>query len=336
MASLPANPAAPASPASAPGIGIGLDAAADAVEKDPRQKDYIIDRVAPGASIQRKIKVQNTTGVVQSVRLYAGSSRIIDGSFVGDNDPSVNELTSWTSIASSQIELAPGEIASDLVTIAVPLDAAEQEHYATIWAEIRSAPSAGSSVAQASRAGIRIYLSVGGGNGPPSDFSIGAVTVERTPGGSPLITTVLTNTGGRALDIGGIASLSDGPGGMSSAPFPTARAMTLGPGETGRATISLPAAIVNGDWTAQLTFTSGLVVHEKTVKLTLVGFEASPAMQWPPITFWWMILLMLVIILLTAIAVYHRRHRAEVANAAHRADKRQSPLVGVRLAPIGD
>lgn len=249
------------------GIGIRLLDIPAATQDDPRARSYIVDRLAPGAGIHRRIQVQNNSPAAQSVRIYSGAARIQEGSFLGDNDPAVNELTTWTSVDRPQVELQPGESADVMVTIDVPADASEEEQYAAIWAEIRSAPGSGN-VIQASRVGIRIYLSVGPGNGAPADFRITSITAGRDNKGNPQVSAVLTNTGGRALDIAGDVALSKGPGGISAGPFGAQKALTLAPGEDGTVVTTLDAALPNGPWDAQMRLKSGLIEHKSGASIT--------------------------------------------------------------------
>jgi hypothetical protein len=244
------------------GIGIRLLDVPAATQHDPRARSYIVDRLAPGTGIDRRIQVQNNSAAAQSVRIYAGAAQIQEGSFVGDNDPSVNELTTWTSVDRPQVELPPGESADVLVTIDVPADASEAEQYAAVWAEVRSAPAEGTNVVQASRVGIRIYLSVGPGNGAPADFRIASITAARDAKGNPQVSAVVINTGGRALDIAGDLTLSKGPGGISAGPFGAQKALTLAPGREGTVVTTLDPALPNGPWNAQQHLNSGLVEHE--------------------------------------------------------------------------
>ncbi len=161
------------------GIGLRLLDIPTAAQDDPRAQSYVVDRLAPGTVIQRRIQVQNDSDSTQLVRIYPGAAHIEAGSFIGEDDPAVNELTTWTSVDQEQLEVAPGESADVTVTIDVPADAPEGEQYAAIWAEIRSTPNKNANIIQASRVGIRMYLSVGPGNGKPADFSIDSLTSAR-------------------------------------------------------------------------------------------------------------------------------------------------------------
>lgn len=238
---------------------------------DPRTRAYIVDRLAPGTEIRRRIQVENNTGAPQSVRLYPGAAHIQDGTFIGDAAETKNELTSWITLEQQQLNnLAPGSSADVLTTIRVPNDAPEGEQYGAIWAEMRSTTDETSKggITQVNRVGIRIYLSVGPGNGKPADFSIASLTAVRDSEGKPQLSATVTNTGGRALDILGDLTLNGGPGGLSAGPFSVQKASTIAPGKAQNVVFSLPVEIPNGPWNAKVQLRSGLLEHEATAPVT--------------------------------------------------------------------
>lgn len=273
----PATETAPADPG---GLGIRLlDIPVD-TQNDPRARTYIIDRLAPGEEINRRIKIENNTANEQTVRLYSGAARIDGGVFVGENTGVRNELSTWTTLATPEVQLPAGKSAEVMVTIAVPTDAPEGEQYGAVWAEMRSPANAGG-VVQANRVGIRVYLSVGPGNGPPADFTITSLTPARSQTGDPQLSAVVTNTGGRALDITGNLGLSAGPGGLSAGPFAVESATTVAPGKTQNVTFTLPRELPNGPWTAGIKLKSGLLEREATASITFP--EAGPGEAIAPV-----------------------------------------------------
>ncbi|MBF4618937.1 hypothetical protein ITJ44_12730 [Clavibacter sp. VKM Ac-2873] len=273
-----ASAASPA-PAMADGIGIRLLDIPVATQDDPRARSYVVDRVQPGATITRRVQVQNGTSAPQSVKVYAGGARIDGGSFVGLDGATPDELTSWIAVAQPTLQLAPGATADVPVTIAVPDDAAEGERYAAVWAEVAVPAEAGATIAAASRVGVRVYLSVGPGNGPPADFAIGSVVAGRDDAGAPRLVASVTNTGGRAVDVSGTLALSGGPGGLSAGPSPVDAVTTIAPGGTGEVAFTLAAGIPAGPWTAQLALTSGLVAHATTADVTFPDVGSTTAVQ---------------------------------------------------------
>jgi hypothetical protein len=260
-------PEAPGTP-EVGGVGIRLVDIPAATQTDPRARSYIVDNLPPGTTIERRIEVQNSTGETRSVSVYPGPASIEDGSFTGAERREQNDLSRWTSVDRPELELAAGASEQVLVTVAVPTDAPEGEQYAAVWAEIRSTATADAPIVRASRAGIRMYVSVGPGNGPAADFTIDSLTADRTGDGVPSVTATVTNTGGRALDVSGELSLSGGPSGLSAGPFTSGTSTTLAPGDTETLVVPTGTDLPDGPWTARLELTSGLVVHEISAELT--------------------------------------------------------------------
>ncbi|MFF1382186.1 hypothetical protein ACFVWT_01335 [Arthrobacter sp. NPDC058288] len=271
----------PASTAPAPaGIGIRLLDIPASTKDDPRARTYIIDRLAPGAEISRRIQVENNTGSAQMIRLYAGAARIDGGSFIGEDAGSKNDLSTWTAVGQPQVNVAAGAKAEVPVTIKVPSDAPESEQYGAVWAEVRSAAGQGG-VVQANRVGIRVYLSVGPGNGKPADFTITSLTPSRDEQGNPQLSALVTNTGGRALDVTGDLRLAAGPGGLSAGPFGIQNATTIAPGKAQNVIFTLPSELPDGPWTVNVGLRSGLMEREASAPVTFPaagpGEAVSPA-----------------------------------------------------------
>jgi hypothetical protein len=195
--------AAPIAPhAAAGGIGIRLLDAPTSAASDPRARVYIIDHVAAGTVIQRQIGVSNTTTSTAHVLLYAAGATITNGSFLGDAGQTPNALSTWTSVNPGFANIPSGAAVTATVTIAVPGNAAPGEQYAAVWAQVTSVPAPGAgNVIEVSRVGVRVYLSVGPGNAPASNFTINSLTAKRTAEGQPMVVASVDNTGGRAVDM---------------------------------------------------------------------------------------------------------------------------------------
>ena len=264
-------------PAPSGGIGIRLVDIPEATQTDPRARSYIVDNLPPGTTIERRVEVQNTTAERQSVAVYAAAAEVKDGAFTGLDRETQNELTGWIAMDTPTVDLAAGESAEVLVQIAVPADAPEGEQYAALWAEVTSAPQEGSQVITASRVGIRVYLSVGPGNGPPAAFTVGDLTAGRSGDGAPQVTADVTNTGGRALDVQGELGLTDGPGGLSAGPVSLDGTVTLAPGETAPVSVTLAPELPSGAWHARLDLKSGLVTAQAAADLTFSDAAEAPA-----------------------------------------------------------
>lgn len=299
------------------GVGIRLVDVPETAKNDPRALAGIVDRVSPGATLERRIEVSNQSDSTRTVRIYTGAATIDNGLFTADSDPSVNELTGWTTFGEERLTLEAQATARIPVIVSIPADAAESEHYAVIWAEVRSADIGGSSVVQATRAGIRMLLSVGPGNGPPADFHIGALTPARESGGKPTVSAEVTNTGGRAVDISGDLTLANGPAGLSAGPFAVQQATTLTSGDSGEVVFTLSDELPNGPWDATLSLRSGLVEREASATITFpdAGVGETVAPNEPPVLFITLVSSGAVLLLLAAGTFWwlHRRRAAALA-----------------------
>ncbi|WP_249777161.1 DUF916 domain-containing protein [Arthrobacter sp. C9C5] len=332
----PATAAGPNTTAPAPtrpeGIGIRLLDIPASAQNDPRARTYIVDRLAPGTEINRRVRVENNTGTPQTIRIYPGAAHIDNGDFIGDDASVKNDLTTWTRLAQPQVDLAPGGHAEVMASIKVPADAPESEQYGAIWAEVRS-PADRGGVAQANRVGVRIYLSVGPGNGNPADFTVTSVTAGRSKDESPQLSALITNTGGRALDITGELRLTAGPGGLSAGPFNVPKAATVAPGNAQTVVFTPPRILPNGPWTAQIKIKSGLLEREATATVTFP--EAGPGEPVAPVinddgTQWALLVaiaagLFIAVLAAVGLVLYRkRRSRAAAALARSRGSKRNS------------
>ena len=255
------------------GIGIRLADIPTASANNPRALTYIIDRLAPGSTIQRRVEVTNGTGSTAQVSMYPAAASISSGTFVGADGHTPNDLSSWTSVSPASLSLEPREQKLVPVTIRVPANAAPGERYGVVWAEVTTPPQTPGGLTQVSRVGIRLYLSIGPGNAPASDFEIMSLTAARTDSGSPTVSAAIRNTGGRALDLTGELTLSDGPGGLSAGPFPVTGGTTLGTGQTEPVWVSLDEQLPDGPWLATITVRSGLT--ERTAEAMLT-FPSGP------------------------------------------------------------
>jgi hypothetical protein len=258
------------------GIGLRLVDVPVSAGGDPRAQLYIVDHLAPGTVIERRIEVSNTTTSVAHVVLYAAAATIEHGSFLGSAGDTPNDLSTWTSVLPGASDIPAGGRLIATVTIAVPDDAAPGEQYGVVWAEVRSAPTAGSGVIEVNRVGIRLYLSVGPGGAPAADFTIDSLTAERSSEGQPVVLAAVHTTGGRALDMSGTLDLSSGPGGLSAGPFAATLGTTLAIGETELVSIALDTQIPAGPWVARITLRSGLLERTASAMITFPATGAAP------------------------------------------------------------
>lgn len=236
-------------------LGIRLLEAPTDRRDDPRARIYIVDHLNQGDEISRQIEISNTTAEPADVALYAAAASVTEGSFAFGEGRAENELTSWTTVTPASVRVAPGSTATAEVKVAVPEDAVDGERYAVVWAE--QASTGEGSIGQVSRVGIRMYVSVGEGAEPASDFAVDQLTAKRNEGGAPVVLAQVANTGQRALDMSGELQLTDGPGGLSAGPFDATLGTTLGVGEAQPVEIVLDPALPDGPWTARLVLRSG-------------------------------------------------------------------------------
>ncbi|MGI8330319.1 peptidase [Actinomadura scrupuli] len=249
------------------GIQIRLVDAPVKARADSRAWRYIIDHLAPGSVIHRRVEVSNTTGSPRHLSLYPAAGEIRGGKFQFAPGRTPDELSTWTAMSHRELTLGPHARSMVMTTITVPDDAAPGERYAVIWAETAAPAPRGGGVAEVNRVGVRVYLSVGRGNPPPSDFTIDSITPQRSPGGQQIVEAQVHNTGGRALDLAGDMRLTHGPGSLRAGPFKVQSGTTLLPGDSRPVTVVLGEQVPNGPWRARLRLESGLT--RRTAEATI-------------------------------------------------------------------
>lgn len=275
-----AGSAAPAVASTEDGsIGLRLIDAPAATRTDPRARLYIVDHLAPGTVIHRRIEVSNSGSSAAHVVLYPAAATITKGSFLGAAGHTANELSTWTSVRPRAVDVpARGHVVAT-VTITVPRNAAPEEQYGVVWAEARSTPKNAGGVIEVSRVGIRLYLSVGPGGPPAADFTIESLTAQRSSDGRPMVLATVHNTGGRALDMNGTLELLGGPGGLSAGPFPATLGTTLAIGAMEPVTIALDKQLPAGPWDARITLHSGLLERKAQATITFPKAGAAAPVE---------------------------------------------------------
>jgi LPXTG-motif cell wall-anchored protein len=249
------------------GIGIRLVDIPTSAAENPRAHAYIIDHVKPGKVIARRIEVVNHTDRKETVSLYATAARVEGGKFVGESGRTQNELSSWTSLDDFSVTLGAGDRSFAKVTIKIPKDAVRGERYGVVWAELRPRQNP-DGVTHVSRVGIRLYVSVGPGGAPRTDFDIVSMTGMRDQNNAPVVQAKVQNTGGRAIDLSGTIALADGPAGLSAGPFKIPLGNTVGIGDTQPLLVPLDPQLPDGPWRVKITVTSGLTTRKAEATLT--------------------------------------------------------------------
>lgn len=269
-------------PGSVGGVGLRLLDAPVTAQTDPRARLYIVDHVAPGKVIKRRIEISNTTPAAAHVVLYTAAASIANGSFLGADGRTPNDLSTWTAVGPESSDVPAGGRQTAIVTITVPRDAAPGEQYAVVWAEVRSKPTT-EGVTKVNRVGIRLYLSVGPGGPPAANFTIDTLTAQQAPDGRPMIRATVHNSGGRALDMSGTLRLAAGPSGLNAGPFPVSLGTTLATGDTAPVTIVLDTKLPDGPWDAEITLRSGLIERSTQATITFPATGAAPAVATRPV-----------------------------------------------------
>ncbi len=258
-------------------VGIRLlDIPADA-QDDPRARTYVVDELAPGTTVQRRVEVSNTTSATLSVEVYASAAAIVDDTFTGAEGRTQNELSSWTSLDQDVLEIPAGAATQATMTIAVPADAPQGEQYAAVWAQ---ASGAAGQIAIVNRVGIRMYVAVSGDNPAASAFTVDSLTASRDADGAATVQAQVHNTGGRALDISGTLTLVQVGGSVSAGPYPVDAGTTLAPGQTAPVVVSVTDDVADGPWDATVDLASGLTLGSATAQIT---FPAATGVA-PPVT----------------------------------------------------
>lgn len=279
---LPAGALAASTPkqtAHVTGIGIRLADAPASLPGDSTGRSYIVNRVAPGATIRRRVEIENGTRSIADVAVYAAAAGLNRGNFSFARGHVQNELSSWTSVDRGLLRLEPGAHTYETVTIEVPKEASAGERYAVIWAEVSAPAQAGGGVTLVNRVGVRMYLSIGSGGLAAADFAIARLHAERSATGGLLVVASVDNRGGRTLDIGGQLTLTHGPGGLRAGPFPVTLRPDLAPGASEPADVRLDRHLPLGPWRAHLSLTSGFVHRDAvaTIKFPALAAAAKPS-----------------------------------------------------------
>jgi hypothetical protein len=271
-------------------IGIRLLEAPVSRRDDPRAQTSVVDHLQPGTTIHRRIEVSNSSRkrTDRRIEVYPGAATIKDDTFVVSSGKKPNELASWISVNYPILDMPPDTNAVVQVTIRVPTTATEGERYAAIWARTTTDPKRSRNIGLASGVAIPVFLDVGPGGEPPSDFQIAGLTPGRTKDGTPQIRARVRNTGHRALVMSGTLTLTANTdtGRLSAGPFTARLGTTLRPGDSAPVVITLDELVTAGPWTAKLTLRSGRVEHIATATLTFptkLGTWGLPASMNSPL-----------------------------------------------------
>ncbi|MFD7614725.1 peptidase [Streptomyces sp. NPDC059828] len=250
-------------------IGVRLVDAPVARRDDPRARRYIVDHLRPGTTIKRRIEVYNKSAAARRLDLYAASAGIHKNTFTFGQKHTANELSGWIKVNPAWVVLAPRARTQAMLTVTVPRTALDGERYAVVWAEAQAAPDAQHNVGSIHRVGVRVYLDVGPGGEPLSDFVIERMTGARDEQGRPSVTAVVRNLGRRAVDLSGQLTLAKGPGGVTAGPFRAPPGTTLSSHGSGTVVVPLEPRLPDGPWKATLELRSGPAKRSATATVML-------------------------------------------------------------------
>lgn len=315
--------------ASAGSVGIRLvDVPADAAA-DPRARQYIVDELLPGTTIERRIEISNSTDEALTVQAYAAAATISDGAFVGESARTANDLSSWTTLSEPEVVVPAGSTVMNTVTVAIPADAAPGEQYAAVWVQVGG--DTGDAIQVVNRVGVRMYVSVGGDNAATSAFVVDTLTASRDDDGNAVVTAMLHNTGGRALDASAALGLTAVGGTLTAGPYTAEQGATIAPGESAPIEVVVTDDLAAGPWLARIEVSSGTLAQsfdaeltfpdEGTADATLARSEQQDYPLWLA-----MILSIGTLVVVTvgaAATLLVRKHRLELAAAAAAAAEKE-------------
>ena len=326
----------PASSASASGVTPSKALGADSIgirlvgvpgaSPDALARLYVVDQLAPGTSVSRTVEIYNTTPATADISVYAAGASIVRGNFAFAPGNNQDELSSWTSASTKVVRLAPGTDAPDTLTINVPSSASTGERYAVLWAQVSALPATAGGVQLVNRVGVRMYVSIGPGGAPRSNFAIVGLTAERSVSGGRIVVATVRNTGQSTLDVSGDLTLSKGPGGLRAGPFAADLAGVLAPHSSEPVTTRVDTALPRGPWRAHLALSSGFI-HRSAV--ATISFPASDgtakAASHLRILIVVVLLALLTIVALASLILFGRRSRRGVHAVVHARRPHSSP-----------
>jgi hypothetical protein len=251
------------------------------------------------------VEIDNDTDRSVNVSVYPAAATVVRGSFAFAPGRSSNELSSWTSVRHNVISLARGSEAFDTLTINVPSSASSGERYAVLWAEVSAPPAAPGDITLVNRVGVRMYLSIGPGGAPPSNFAVGSLTAERSATGGSVVVANVHNSGQGTLDLSGTLMLTDGPDGLRAGPIAATLGTLLAPGASEPVAVQLGSELPRGPWRADLGITSGTLERSAVATITFPrhnGTVRSPRAPGRP-TLTLAVVALLVVAVMTALAL---------------------------------
>jgi hypothetical protein len=263
-------------------IGIRLIAVATTAPNNPLANTYVVDRLAPGTTLTRRIALDNDTSANVDVSVYPAAASVVRGSFLFAPGRGGNQLSGWTSLGRSNVRLAPGTEAFDTVTITVPEGAPSGQQYGVVWAQVSARPAVAGGVTLVNRVGVRMYVSVGPGGAPSSNFAIGSLSARRSSEDEPMVVSTVHNNGHSTLDLGGDLTIFRGPDGLRAGPMTATLGAVLAPGASEPVTVGLAPGLPRGPWHVDLSLSSGPLQRSANATLTFPSDNAAKKVPTAP------------------------------------------------------
>ena len=306
------------SPAVPGSVGIRLVAVAGASPRNPLASSYVVERLAPGTRLTRQVEIDNDTDRSVDVSVYPAAATVVRGSFAFGSGRSSNELSSWTSVGHNVVRLARGSEAFDTLTVNVPSGASSGERYAVLWAEVSAPPTVAGGITLVNRVGVRMYLTIGPGGAPPSNFAIGPLTAKRSATGGSVVVTTVHNSGQGTLDLSGNLMLTHGPDGLRAGPIAATLGTLLAPGASEPVAVQLGSELPRGPWRADLGITSGSLERSAVATITFPrGNGGAKSPRAPGLSTLALVAAALfVVAVMVALALLLSRHRRTVTVTA--------------------
>ena len=191
------------------------------------------------------------------------------------------------------------------MTVTIPKGASSGQRYGVLWAEVSARPTKPGSVTLVNRVGIRMYLSVGPGGSPSSNFAIGSLSARRSASGASFVVSTVRNDGHSTLDLSGDLTLSHGPDGLRAGPVAATVGAALPPGASEPVAVGLTSGLPRGPWRVDLSLFSGSLRRSADATIT---FPLTKRSREPGLPTW--VLVVLLMLLLTVFGFVALRWRS--------------------------
>ena len=240
---------------------------------DSNGRSYIVNRLAPGTTIQRRGRGREQHRSIADVAVYVAAASLSHGTFSFARGHVQNELSSWTLVDRQTLRLEPGAAAFETVTIAVPGGLGGRALCGRLGRGVSPAQAAGG-VTLVNRVGVRMYLS-----------SAQADWLRRTSSVAGSTRFALRRVGcslWRASKTVEEARSTSGTADAHARSRRTSRRPVCGhaPARSRArcvrlATVRLDRNLPLGPWRARLSLTSGFIQREAVATLTFPALVAA-------------------------------------------------------------